>query len=255
MGNFKIFLSLCLLVFSVTQLFGQSGNGMMAIHQAAKEDKHLFIFFYKEKNERTKQAEKIFDEFQKASGEKSSFIKINSAQSDEKPLLEKFNLTRSPMPFVLALAPNEAVIGAFTASFTMQELADSFSSKGMASCLKALQDNKLVFLCLQNQHTAGNEAALKGVRDFKADSRFGSTAEMVVIDPANAEERKFLNQLSVDPQLTEAATLLIAPPAETIGRYIGATHKEQFIADLQKAVSGCCGPGGCCPGGSCSPKK
>ncbi|MFI5343544.1 MAG: hypothetical protein ACHQUC_04915 [Chlamydiales bacterium] len=249
MRHLKIFLPLCLFAFSFMQLFSMPDSGMMAIEQAAKEDKHLFVFFYKEQNERTKRMERVFDEFQTSSGEKARFIKINSTIPNAKPMLEKFNLNRSPMPFVLVLAPNGAVTGAYTASFTEQELADSFSSQGMASCLKALQDNKLVFLCFQNQNTAGNEAALKGVSDFKADSRFGATTEMVLIDPLNIEERKFLNQLSVEPQLTQAATILIAPPAETIGRYHGATYKEQFISDLQKAVSGCCGSGGCCPGG------
>lgn len=252
MGHPKIFLPLYLFAFSFMQLFGQPDSGMRAIEQAAKEDKHLFVLFYKEKNERTNQVEKVFDEFQKSSGEKAKFIKINSTNPVEKPILEKFNLNRSPMPFLLVLAPNGAVIGAYTASFTKQELAGSFISKGMASCLKALQDNKLVFLCLQNQNTTGNAAALKGVSDFKADSRFGPTTEMVLIDPANVEEHQFIHQLSVDPQLTQATTILIAPPAETVGRYIGSTHKEQFISDLQKAVTGCCGPGGCCPGGCCS---
>ena len=154
------------------------------------------------------------------------------------------------MPFVLVLAPTGAIMGGFP-SFTEQQLLDSFASPGMASCLKALQDKKLVFLCIQNNQTLGNESALKGVNDFKADSRFEKATEIILINPSDVNERKFLNQLAVNIQSGEATTVFLAPPAETIGQYKGATSKDGFISDLQKALSGCCGPGGCCPGGKC----
>ena len=102
------------------------------------------------------------------------------------------------MPFVLVLTPNGAITGGFSSSFTEQQLIDSFASPGMASCLKALQDKKLVFLCLQNEQTHSNDAALQGVKDFKADSRFGSAAEIIMINPSDIQEQKFLNQLAID---------------------------------------------------------
>ena len=107
---------------------------------------------------------------------------------------------------------------------------------------KALQDKKLVFLCLQNEQTRGNEAALQGVKEFKEDSRFGNAAEIIMINPSDIQEQKFLNQLAVDTHSNEATTVFIAPPADTIGQYKGATYKERLISDLQNAVSGCCGP-------------
>lgn len=223
------------------------------IQNAVSENKHLFIFFYKDQNEKTLLLQNVFDQATQKMGEQVKSIKVKANDPSEKSIIERFNLKRTPMPFVLVLAPNGAITGGFP-SFTEEQLVDSISSPGAASCLKALQDRKLVLLCLQNNQTANNEAALKGVNDFKADPRFANATEIVLIDPSNTKERKFLNQLALDTSSSQAITVLISPPAEVIGTYQGPTTKAQFASDLQKATSGCCGPGGCCPGGKCGPR-
>lgn len=234
---------------------GFAENGLQTIERSAKENKHLFIFFYKDASERTLGAQKIFDQTMQKLGSQANSAKVKITDPSEKGVVDKFDLKRTPMPFVIVLAPNGAVTGGFPSPITEQKLIDSFASPGMARCLKSLQDRKLVFLCLQNDKSNDKEAALKGVQDFKADPRYAEAAEIVVIDPADAQEKKFLNQLGVDTHSASSLTVFIAPPAETIGQYKGATSKDRFIADLQKAVSGCCAggccPGGCCPGGSC----
>lgn len=247
--QFLKFILFSLLVFSTPHLF--AGQGIPAMEQAIKENKHLFIFFYKDQNERTNRSEKVFDQSMQKVGDRALFAKVKVNDPTEKDIVDQFELSRSPMPFVLVLAPNGAVTGGFPSYFTEQQLIESFVSPVMASSLKALQNKKLVFLCLQNDKTIGNEAALKGVRDFKADPRFASASEIIMINPSDVQEQKFLSQLGIDVRSPEATTVFIAPPAETIGQYKGATNKDRFIADLQSAVSGCCGPGGCCPGGCC----
>ena len=223
-----------------------------AIQNAKSENKYLFIFFYKNKNEKAARTQDIFDKTVEKLGEQIKSVKINSNDPDEKSIVERFNIKRSPMPFVVVLAPNGAITGGFH-SFTEEQLEESISSVGAAKCLKALQDRKIVFLCLQNSKTANNEDALKGVRDFKEDIRFSEATEIVMIDPSDSLEHKFLSQLAVDTHSSQALTVLISPPAEVINRYQGSTTKSALISDLKNATSGCCGPGGCCPGGKCDP--
>ena len=230
-----------------TPLLGE--NGSVAIQNAASENKHLYIFFYKDQNDKTINLQKIFDQTQQKMGEQAKFVKIKSNDPSEKGLADRFNLKRTPMPFVLVLAPNGAITGSFF-TFDEGQLKNALSSPGSASTLKALQDRKLVFISLQNPKTQNNEAALRGVRAFKADSRFGSAAEIVQIDPSDKQEQPFLKQIGFKGDTTQAVTILISPPAEVVGTYQGGTTKEQFIDDIQKASSGCC-PGGCCPGGCC----
>lgn len=246
----RLILCLGVLCTSSSSLFASGESGIEAIQNASKENKYLFIFFFKEMNEKTIQLQKIFDQAMQKLGEQSKSIKVKSTDPAEKSIIDRFNLKRSPMPFVLVLAPNGAITGGFI-SFTEEQLMDSFTSAGAAECLKALQERKLVLLCLQNDQTMNNDAALKGAKDFKADQRFSNATALVMINPADKNEHKFLNQLSLNMDSNQALTVLISPPAEIIGSYQGPTTKEKMVADLQKASTGCCGPGGCCPGGCC----
>jgi len=168
----------------------------------------------------------------------------------EKEFVQKYGLANAPMPLVLAFAPNGAITGGFPATqLTEQRLQDALVSSGMQKCLKALQEGKLVLVCVQNGSTKSNDAALQGVNDFKADAKFAKVTEIVKIDPTVAAEQKFLSQLKIDPKATEATTAVLAPPGRVLATFNGATEKKTMEAALQKASSGC-GPGassGCCP--------
>lgn len=251
MRRLRTMIFLGILSFCSLSLFADDSSKVM--QNAASENKHLFIFFYKDQNEKGVRLQNIFDQTMQKMDDQVKTIKVKANDPSEKTIIERFNLKRSPMPFVVVLAPNGAITGGFP-SFTEEQLMDSISSPGAASCLKALQDRKLVLLCLQNSQTANNEAALKGVSEFKADPRFANATEIVMIDPSDKKEHKFLNQLGLDMHSAQAITVLISPPAEVIGTYQGPTTKTQLAYDLQKATSGCSGPGGCCPGGKCGPR-
>ncbi len=231
-------------------LFAESSKG---IENAANENKYLYIFFYKDQNEKTNHLQTIFDKAAEQLGEQAKFLKVQASDPSEKPLIDRFNLKRAPMPFVIVLAPNGAVMGGFP-SFTQQQLIDSLSSSGAASCLKALQEKKLALICLQNSQTKENEAALKAVNEFKADTRFKNGTEIIMIDPSDVKEQKFLNQLNLNTQSSQAITTLISPPSQIIGTYHGAVTKAQLVSDVEKATSQPCCPGGCCPGGKCGNK-
>lgn len=224
-----------------------------SIQQSSNENKPLFIFFFKDDNDKTARLERIFDQTMRKLGAQVKFIKVQVNDPSEKSVIDKFNLKRSPMPFVVTLAPNGAITGGLP-SFTEEQLVDSILSKGAASCLKALQERKLVLLCLQNSQTTNNSEASEGVNDFKADVRFSNSTEVVFIDPSNKTEQKFLQQLALNAPFSQATTVFISPPAEIIGKYQGAVKKELLISDLQKATSGACGASGCCPGGKCGSK-
>lgn len=206
---------------------------------------YTFVFLYKNENERTIQLKRIFDDsVSKLNNVRA--ISMNVNESSTQPFIDKYKLERAPMPFVMVIAPNGAVTGGFP-SFTGQQLSDSIVSAGATNCLKALQENKLVVLCLKNKQTAHNQDVSQTINSFKTDTRFSKATRIVVIDPSDNRELKFLNQLEVNPSTTEATTLLITPPATVIGKFQGAITKDQLVASIKKATSGCCG-GKCCNG-------
>jgi hypothetical protein len=230
-----------------------SGNGMDAIKRAADANKYLFVFFSKTDDEQTLAMRKVFDKALEKAADRAQGAAVKITEASEKDIVKKFDLSRAPMPLVLAIAPNGAITGGFPTKFEEKQLLDAFTTPGTAKVIKPLQDGKLVFVCVQNAKTKSNDAAMQGVRDFKADARFASATEIVTLDPKDAKEASFLADLKVSPDTAEATTVFVAPPGAAIGRFEGATNKDALIEVLSKANTGC-GPNGCGPNG-CGPKQ
>jgi hypothetical protein len=231
-----------------------SGKGMAAIKQAADAGKYIFMFFSKTDDEQTLTMRKVFDKAMERVADRAQWIAVDITDSSEKDIVAKFDLSRAPMPLVLAMASNGAITGGFPAKFGEQQLVDAFATPVTEKVMKQLQDSKLVFVCIQNGKTKSNDVAMKGVRDFKADARFASATEIVMLDPADSAEASFLADMKVDPKTEEAMTVFLAPPGSAIAEYKGATDKEELAATLQKASSSPCSGGSCGPNG-CPPKK
>lgn len=226
---------------------------MAAIRQAADAGKYLFIFFSKSDDDQTVALRKVFAKAMEKAADRARWVAVDVNDPSEKDIVAKFDLIggRAPMPLVLARAPNGAITGGFPSKFEERELLDAFVCPVMQKVLKQLQARKLVFVCVQNEKTKSNDVALQGVRDFKADARFASATEIVMLDPADSAEAPFLADMKIDPKTEEAMTVFLVPPGSAIAEYKGATDKAELAETLQKASSGCaggsCGPGGCGP--------
>lgn len=233
-----------------------SGACAAAMKQAASENKYLFAFFYEKDDDATRAARKSFDQALKKITPAPHGVAVDRTSAAEKETIAKFGVDRAPMPLVIAIAPNGAITGGIkTEDIKEEKLRDAVASAGLQQCLKGLQDRRLVMVCLQNGSTQGNEAAMKGVNDFKANSQFGSVTEIVKVDPSDPKELKLLSQLKADPQSKTATTAMLAPPGVLVTKVEGATSKDELAAALQKAMSSCA-PGagaGCCP--APAPKK
>jgi hypothetical protein len=248
-----------LIVVAGTGNAAAPANGQATLDRAATEKKYAFVFFFKEDNEQTAAQRKVFDAALAKLADKALPVVVNAGNADEKDIVAKYRVASAPMPLVLAVAPNGAITGGFPGKFDEPALLDAVAGAGMQQCMKALQDRRLVFVCVQNGTTKSNDAAMQGVNDFKADAKFAKLTEVVKVDPTDAGERKLLGQLQVDPKATEATTAFLAPPGVLLAKVTGATDKKTLEAALQKASSGSgCGPGSssCAPGApGCGPKK
>jgi hypothetical protein len=239
---------------SAPQVAPAGGKGTEAMRRAAEANQYLFVFFYEKDDDATRAARKTFDEAVKKITPAPQSVAVDRTAPAEAELVAKCGVDRAPMPLVLAIAPVGAVTGGFKAAdLTEERLRDAVASAGLQKCLKALQDRRLVLVCLQNGRTQANEEAMKGVNDFKANSQFGSVTDVVKVDPSDPKETKLLAQLKADPQSRTATTAFLAPPGVLVATVSGPTTKDALVASLQKAMSSCA-PGagsGCCP----APKK
>ena len=230
----------------------KAGGGMAAMQEAAEAKKYLFALFRKEEDSQTNAMRVVLEDVMKEVADRANSVEVDVSASSEKAIVKKFDLDRAPMPLVLAIAPSGAIMGGFPTEVDKQKLLDAFASPSTEKCMKHLQENRLVFLCVQNGNTTSNDEALKGVRDFKADARFAQATEIVMLDPTDAAEASFLKDLRVDSKTESAVTVFLAPPGTPVAIYEGATSKDELVATLEKAGSAC-GPGGCGPGG-CPPQ-
>jgi hypothetical protein len=230
----------------------QLDNGnLAAIENAAKADKYLFAFFYDKHDETTQKMKDIFESTMKKVPQKALPIMVDKTDPAEKEIVGKYNVSRAPMPLVLVIAPNGAITQGLPKTFTEEQLLDAFVSPGEAQCLKALQDGKVVLLCVQNEKTKLNGPAMKGAQDFKSDPQFTKFTEIIKLSPTTVGEEKFLKKLRVNSNPTEAITIFLAPPGSMLGTFKGATDKEVLKKTLMAAMRNqSCGPSsgsGCCP--------
>ncbi len=251
---------MCLIpICAVTHVAAQSrqeaaaGQGLVAVDRAARAQRYLFVFFYKSDDQQTRVMGDVFNRATNRVAQRADPMTIMVTNPSEKGIVAKFGVGRAPMPLVLVLAPNGAITGSFHTKFTEDQLVQAIAGQSLEKLLIALQQGKLVLLCVQNGNTRANAAAMRGVSAFKADQRYNAATEVLRLDPSNVEERPLLAKLGVNLVTNEAMTVFLAPPGSVIGQFRGPTDKNQLIATLNKAVSGC-GTGSACKPGSCSVK-
>ena len=229
-------------------------QGMEALQRASTSNKYLFVFFWREEGQQTGEAWAVLQGAMSKVTEKADFISINVSNPSEKPVVTKFGADRSPLPLVLAIAPNGAVTRGFPRKFNESQLLTAFVTPGTATCLKALQSRKLVLLAIQSRSPYVPISLQKGVSDFAADPRYAGATQIVVLDPADPAEAPFFKDLKVDAGTGSPTTVLLAPPGSVVAKFTGIVTKEQIVAKLASAQSGYC-PGGKCGPGGCGPKK
>jgi len=229
-----------------------AGNpGLVALDRAARANRYVFVFFYKVADQPTQLMGTVFNRALSRVAARADPIVVLTTNPSERGIVAKFGADRAPMPLVLVLAPNGAITGSFHTKFTEDQLLQAFAGPGEEQVLKALQEGKLVLLCVQNGNTKLNAEAMRGVAAFKADKRYDQATKVVRLDPGRADARPLLAKLGANFPIGQAVTFFLAPPGSIIGRYKGATDKNQLIATVTSAVSGC---GASCKPGSCSVK-
>jgi|GEM_PF-1490198 len=231
----------------------QAAKGMAAVEHAAKVKKYLFVFFYADDSEQTASMREVFNGAVNQLSKKAERVEANITDPQEAAIVEKYGVRGAPMPLVLAIAPNGAVTGGFPAPFGEEQILGAFATPCTQTAVKALQENKVVILCIQNRKTKLNAAAMKGVQDFKADPAYAASTEIVTLDPFDPAEANLLATLAISPSTDQAMTVCLTPSGgQAVAKLSGATTKE-MIANSLKGGGGGCAPGACGGATSCGP--
>jgi hypothetical protein len=225
---------------------------MAALIRASSLGRYFFAFFHTGHNEQTDAMWAVFQSAMTKTGGRAESEAILVSDPMEQEIVHRFaGVDRAPMPLVLAIAPNGAIMGGFPTKFEEAQLLGAFGTPAMEQSLKALQERRLVFVCIQNQSTQQNDAAMYGIQEMKGDPQFGAAVVTVFVNPADPIEARFLNQLQIDTAQNVAQTVMLVPPGSPAGKFMGGTTKTMITSKLMS--SGACGPGGACAGGKCGP--
>jgi hypothetical protein len=212
------------------------------LEKAGSDGKYTFLVFYKTNDAATQSVIATLKEGLATRSEKAVEAFVQVGQPMEKTLVDRFDVSRAPMPMIIAVAPNGAITGMFAQKLSAELIENAFVTPTMSRCMKSLQEGKLVFVCVQGSAKAPAPTSLK---DFQADPHFKDRLAAYSMVAADAEETKFLKQMQIDPATAKGTTtVLLAPPGVLVGKFNEFATKDDIAAAIAKA-------GKCCEDPNC----
>jgi hypothetical protein len=207
------------------------------LSDAAAEGKYTFVMFWKQDDQATRAMEKRLAAGVGQRGEQATWMKIRVTDPAEQGLVARFDATRSPMPTIMALAPNGAVTGVFASKVEDKQIDGAILTPACSDMIKALQQQKIALVCLQQ---GGATQVPKGVADFEADPHFAGRTHVTVVSADDPAETTFFAKLKGNRTATGPLVAMFAPP----GAHIGTYDAKITAAQLSKAIhdAGKCGP-------------
>lgn len=215
-------------------------NLQAALEQSQQEGRFTFVVFYRENSP---QSQKMLEVVQQSISVRDGQAKLattNVADPAEQTMIQRFGVSRAPMPMTVVVAPNGAVTGLFPRQVTETHLTSAIVPPVMMQCMKELQNQKLVFVCLTRNEQAAVPAS---VRALQLDPQFKDRMTLVGLNVHDTAEAKLMSQLKVDAnQIHGPYAALIAPPGVLVGHFTGTSTAEQIAAAIHKAGQCCDDP-------------
>ncbi len=216
-----------------------ASKAQATLDQAEKDGKYTFLMFYKQQDATSNAMAATLKEALAEKSEQAVIAYVQVGNPAEQALVAKYDVSRAPMPMIIALAPNGAMTGMFAQRVTTEKLGEAFVTPTMMFAMKNLQANKLVLVTVQGSAKAPAPVAIK---DFQSDPHFKDRIVTVGMNAADPLEAKLVGQLQIDPKTKVTHTALLAPPGVMIGKFDAVASKDEIAAALAKAGKCCDDP-------------
>ncbi len=221
-------------------------KAQQVLDQAAAEKRYTFVLFYKENNAATQAVAKTLQTGVAKRVDKATMCFVSVTDPAEKAVIDRFGAGRSPLPLTIAVAPNGAMTGIFAQSLTDAHLDESFVTPTMTTCMKSMQEGKLVLVCV---NTTAKAATPASVMQFATDKQFKDRVAIASLNAADPAESMFLEQMQIDATTAKGTTVVfLAPPGVLIGKFPSTATMDTMAAALHKA-------GKCCDDPNCKHNK
>jgi len=237
--------ALAVVVFASSTLLAASpegaGKGQAALDAAAQANKFCFLLFYKTNDAATQSAAKVLSQGVTKRSARAAYSFVNVADLAEQPLVKQFDVARTAMPFMLAVAPNGAITCVYPKPFEDAELDLAFVTPAMTRVMKQIQGGKVVLLCA---HPASATTYPVGVTQFTSDPLFSQRSAVVPLRMDDPAEARFLTDLKIDARATDTTIVFLAPPGVMVGKFPSTVTKAQLATELH-AAGKCCNDPNC----------
>ena len=210
---------------------------------------YLFLLFYDKKDSLYDQMKAAIVGVIAQTDQKILIYEASKSSGKDVDLIAQYKIDRAPMPLLMVVGPNGAVLGGFPKSVTAEKLAKSLVPPLTMDILKVVQAQKMAVVLLQNSDTRFNSESSKTANDLACDKKFLGSVEVIKADPSDPKNRDFLANAKIASATTTATIVLIAPPGIVAGVFPGNTTKNSIMSSLSAASSGACAGGQCGPGG------
>ncbi len=232
------------LLLSALVTYAAPTNAKSAIAEASAAGQFLCLIFYDTEDASLIGLTSTVKTFITSSKKKVAVYKAKISEPANREIAEKYQV--QGLPFLLVIAPNEAITGGYPKTVTEDQLKQSLSvSDLMCKIIKPLQEQKVALVALQNQSTKSNKESWQGVSDFVSDPNYKKLVAFIKADPAAEGSKDFIKQCQLIAPITEAAVVVLLPPGRIAKVLTGKTTKADILKSLQACSSG--GGSGCCP--------
>lgn len=205
----------------------QDSPGFQALAKCKKENKYLFAFFFKNKDNPA--ASKMAEVFSKAKvtyAEKAAFIEINIDDAAEQKFINQFEIDKKNKPIIIAIAPEGIVTKEYPLTVTSKELEDAFATPKTLEMLKALKDNKYFVVLFFKDKADTNTVVMSDVFN-KAKTTYSAKAVFAEINVADKSEESFINRFEIN-KVAKPIILAIAPGEIVTKGFIKKVTEEQI---------------------------
>jgi hypothetical protein len=209
--------------------------GQTALDRTAAQQKYTFIMFFRQDDRATRAMEQTISSELSSRGNRAKWLKVQVNNPAEKHLVSRFDATRLPMPTVMAVAPNGAVTGVYPLKVKAAEIDRSILTPQYAGIIKALQDQKVVLVCIQ---PAQGGFVPRGVKELEADTNFQGHTYRIAVKADDPAERRFFEQVRVKNDIRSPVVVVFAPPGAFLGKFTANVTKKELAATLHKS-GGC----------------
>lgn len=214
--------------------------------EASQQGRFAFLVFYRQQNAVTDTMVQTLKQKLANRTDTASIVYVRIGDPAEQVLVKKYGVARAPMPMTVALAPNGAMTAIHPRRIDDAKFDDAFVTPASAESLKALQEQKIVFVSVRNANHTSEPNALTA---FANDPHFRERMGVVSVDANDVGEQEFLEGLQVDASApSQLALVVLAPPGVVVGKFSASATKDEIAAAIAKA-------GKCCDDPNCKHNK